>query len=176
MHLPEVQLRESAVLVPLFLKEGQPSLLFTKRPMNLRTHAGQISFPGGGRDEADESLLVTALREAHEEIGLAPHQVKVLGRLDELPTPSMFRITPYVGMIPQDFQSNTSSEVEEVFHVPLRALLDTSIQRTENRRVMNRDHRVYYFDVGPHTIWGATGHMVKQLLTLLASLSATQEL
>jgi 8-oxo-dGTP pyrophosphatase MutT (NUDIX family) len=176
VNLPGVELRESAVLVPLFFRGSEPHALFTRRPMTLRHHAGQISFPGGGRDAHDESLLHTALREAHEEVGIVAREVLVLGRLDELPTPTYFRISPFVGAVSGEGRWRSSSEVEELIEVPLRAFLEPARQRTEVREVMGRGHEVYYYDVGPHTIWGATAHMVRELMNILVDLPAAQEL
>src|SRR5437667_5720121 len=89
-------MKPSSVLVPLFLKDGEYHMLFTRRTDHLRNHPGQISFPGGRRDETDASLLETALREAEEELGLMRGDVKVLGELDDMFTATQYRITPFV--------------------------------------------------------------------------------
>lgn len=167
---PGVELRASAVLVPLFLREGKVHAVFTRRPMHLRTHAGQISFPGGSRDDTDASLEATALREAQEEIGLRPELVRLLGPLDEIATPTMFRISPYVGVIPEDLTFSLSSEVEEILEVPLHALMDKTCQRVEMRSFFDREFEVHYFHHGSHTIWGATGRIVNDLLKVVANL------
>src|SRR5262249_13254177 len=102
LHLPEVELRESAVLVPFLVREEEPRLVFTVRPAYLRRHAGQVAFPGGARDPEDATPLHTALRELREELGVPERSVEVLGALDEIPTTSEFRVVPYVGVLKPD--------------------------------------------------------------------------
>lgn len=172
-----VKLRESAVLVPLFSREGVPYALLTKRPHTLRTHAGQISFPGGSRDPEDATPLHTALRETHEELGLPPEHVEVLGMLDEVPTLTGFRITPFVGVIPSGFDFKPSAaEVAELLEVPLAFLMDPRKRRTERRRVADREYDLYFYDYGEHVIWGATAHILNNLLQLAGDLPALQRL
>lgn len=173
VHLPGVALKESAVLVPLFVRGGAVHVVFTKRPETLRQHPGQISFPGGGRESVDATPLHTALRETREELGIAPEQVRVLGRLDELPTITEYLIIPYVGVIPPDVvYVQSQEEVEEVIEVPLEHLLDTSHQRTERRRVLAQDRDIYFYDFGRHVIWGATAQILRNLLTIAKDLPA----
>jgi 8-oxo-dGTP pyrophosphatase MutT (NUDIX family) len=174
LNLPGLALRESAVLAPLFMREGVPCALFTRRPMTLRTHAGQISFPGGGRDAADATLLHTALRETHEELGIPPDRVEVLGMLDEIPTITEYRITPFVGVIPGDFKYVPSFEVEEVIEVPLAHLLDPAIHRTERWQVLGEERDVYFYDYGPHHIWGATARILRTFLQRIGGPSALE--
>lgn len=169
--LPGVTLRESAVLVPLFLRDGQPHLVLTRRPQSLRRHAGQISFPGGATDPQDRSALETALRETHEELGLAPSQVEVLGSLSEIPTITSFRIRPFVGVISGEVSYRPNpEEIDEVIEAPLRALVDPGIHRVESVRVMGADHPVHYYQHGPHLIWGATARILRDLLEIGAML------
>lgn len=170
-------LRESAILAPLFVREGQAHLLFTRRPVGLRTHGGQISFPGGARDEEDPTPLHTALREAEEELGIPPREVTVLGLLDELPTITQFRIAPFVGVIPGDLAYRPSpEEIDEIIEVPLRHLLDPSIHRVERWGEGPEQHDVYFYDYGPHVIWGATARIVKDLLAVVRELPAARHL
>ena len=176
-HLPGVTLRESAVLVPLFLREGAPYALFTKRPTTLRQHAGQISFPGGSRDPEDASPLHTALRETREELGLPETHVEVLGMLDEIPTLTGFRIVPFVGAIPPDFAYVPSeAEVSEVIEVPLSHLMNPGFRRKERRKWNDREYDLYFYDYGEHIIWGATAHILTDLLQLAAELPALKRL
>ena len=171
LDLAGATLRESAVLVPLFLRGGEPHLVFTRRPESLRRHGGQISFPGGARDLDDLSAMETALREAHEELGLAPAQVEVLGTLNETPTNTSFRIQPFVGVIPGDVVYRPSlEEIDEVIEAPLRALVDPSIYRVESVRVQGTDHDVHYYQHGPHLIWGATARILRDLLEVSSTL------
>jgi 8-oxo-dGTP pyrophosphatase MutT (NUDIX family) len=174
LALPGPQLRESAVLAPLFLREGEPWLLFTKRPTTLRRHAGQISFPGGARDEEDSTPLHTALRETAEELGIPPEKVEVLGMLDEIPTITSFRIVPFVGAIPADLALRPSpEEIAELIEVPVRALLAPSLPRVEMWNVMEKEREVYFYDYGAHVIWGATARILKDLLAILRELTAS---
>jgi len=158
-------MREAAVLVPLFEREGVPHVLFTRRPSHLRHHADQFSFPGGGRDTEDATPLHTALREADEELGIPPHAVTVLGQLDEVPTTTQFRIAPFVGHVPASLPFRPSPhEVAEVFEVPLRHLLAPGVHRTEKHEAAGRVWDVDFYPWGPHTIWGATARIVRNLL------------
>jgi 8-oxo-dGTP pyrophosphatase MutT (NUDIX family) len=173
LTLPSVTLRESAVLAPVRVRAGVPELLFTRRPSTLRHHAGQISFPGGARDGSDPSALATALREVEEELGVAPSAVEVLGPLDEIPTPSGFRIAPFVGRLASDAALvPNGSEVDEVIIVPLAQLFAPGLPRTEQRHVFGRGWDVYFYELGSLVIWGATAHILRGLLFELAKLPA----
>jgi 8-oxo-dGTP pyrophosphatase MutT (NUDIX family) len=177
LNLPGVELRESAVLVPLVERGGEPHLLFTRRPKTLRSHAGQFSFPGGGRDEADATPLHTALRESWEELGIPPERVEVLGMLDELPTITRFRIAPFVGVIPSDLTlCPCREEVDLVLEVSLRQLLRPGMPRREVWSYGGESHEVHFFDVGEHVIWGATARIVANLLERIGDLSSLREL
>jgi 8-oxo-dGTP pyrophosphatase MutT (NUDIX family) len=164
LDLPGVPLRESSVLLPLRLHGSEPHLIFTVRPQSLRNHAGQISFPGGARDAADETPQHVALREAEEELGIPRHQVRVLGQLDEVATPA-FRVVPFVGLVPADLPLDPSpDEVAQVFEAPLRALLAPGVHRTELRSYGGRSWEIDFYPYGPHTIWGATGRILRNFL------------
>lgn len=161
-------LKPAAVLVPLFVKEGEHHLLFTKRTDNLRNHPGQISFPGGRHDDTDESLLATALRETEEEIGLKREHVEVLGELDDMMTITQYRITPYVGVIPYpyQFQPNTM-EIERIIEVPIKLFLEPQRLEIQQRAVFKNTVDVYYYHVADEPIWGATARIVKHLLEVI---------
>ena len=179
VYLPGITLKESSVLAPLLFESGVPHLLFTRRPMHLRSHPGQISFPGGGRDAADATPLHTALREAEEELGLAASSVEVLGQLDELPTPTGYRVRPFVGLLrgPVVLSPN-EEEVAEVLRVPLPVLLDPARRRTELHSVpmLPMPVEVDYIDTGSHVIWGATARILRNLFELSAGLPAFEAL
>jgi 8-oxo-dGTP pyrophosphatase MutT (NUDIX family) len=167
LNLPGLELREAAVLVPLFLREGRPHALFTRRPHTLRTHAGQISFPGGARDPTDPTPLHSALRESHEELGIPPERVEVLGMLDEIPTITQFRVAPFVGVIPGDLvYAPSAEEIAEIIEAPLEVLADPSLQRTERRWVWDQEREIYFFHYEAHVIWGATARILRNLLAL----------
>lgn len=177
LNLPGLELREASVLVPLFERGGEPWALFTKRPATLRSHAGQISFPGGSRDASDETPLHTALREAWEEMGIPPERVDVLVMLDEMPTVTQFRIQPFVGVIPGDLQYVPNpAEIELIIEVPLRQLLHPDVPRKELWRRNGKDHLVYFFDYGPHVIWGATARILVDLFERASGLPAFEAL
>lgn len=177
LNLPGLELREAAVLVPLFERDGEPWVLFTKRPATLRSHAGQISFPGGARDPADETPLHAALREAWEEVGIPRERVHVLGMLDEMPTITQFRVQPFVGVIPGDLEYQPSAdEIDVIIEVPLSHLLRPETPRTEQWRHQDEEHTVYFFDYGEHVIWGATARMVVDLFDRAAGLPSFEAL
>jgi len=176
LNLPGLVLREASVLIPLFFREGAPHVLFTKRTESLRNHAGQISFPGGARDESDPTPLHTALRETHEELGIPPHQIEVLGLLDEIPTITQFRVVPFVGVIPSNFPYlANSAEIEQIIEVPIAHLLKPEIQRMQVREVFGGEREIYFYDYREHVIWGATARMLRNLLQIIASLPSKPE-
>jgi 8-oxo-dGTP pyrophosphatase MutT (NUDIX family) len=161
----------AAVLVPLFLagEEGEPHLVLTRRRADLKSHAGEISFPGGRRDSEDADLAATALREAEEEIGLAPAEVKLLG---ELPPTSTFAtnylIHPFVGLIPQGVAWRLSPrEVDAVLELPLQALRESRTRTRLERRGISFETDAFLVD--EHLIWGATARILEDLLGELAS-------
>ncbi len=162
------RLKRAAVLIPLFKKNGEYHILFTRRTEKVEHHKGQISFPGGRQDEQDGDLLTTALREAQEEMGINREDVRLLGELDDICTTSDYCVAPYVGLIPYPypFQVNRA-EIEEVIEVPVSVLLDERRVREEIHAIDGQVMPVYaYRDQGP-TIWGATARILKQLLDLL---------
>ena len=160
----------AAVLVPLFKKGEDCHLLFTKRSDQVKYHKGEISFPGGVVDEEDLELVNTALREAHEEIGLKKNDVQIIGILDDIVTITQFIVTPIVGLFPYPYPFKVSEvEIAELIEVPLSSLLDagcfgeTEIIRGRQKKV------VYAYQYGKHTIWGATARILKQFLDLILS-------
>ncbi len=165
--------RPSAVLVPLFAgTDGAPHLLFTERSRALARHSGEISFPGGKRDPGDPSLLATALREAHEEIGLAPERAAILGILPPVFTVvSNYVITPYVAQIQGSLADIAPAvnplEVASVIDAPLAELAAPDIMHTEQWERRGQRVTVHFYQFGPHRIWGATGYILTQFLTLL---------
>ncbi|KAI8929304.1 NUDIX hydrolase domain-like protein [Entophlyctis helioformis] len=158
---------EAAVLVPLCTVFGTPSILFTLRSASLRDHTSEVSFPGGGRDLVDASLLATALRETHEEIGVDPATVRVLGEHLAVPNkPTTKRVTPFVGFLgetgdPSAMAFNTD-EVAQVFAVSMAHLLDPANREVENFRGLGVD--ISSWPVGDHRIWGLTAFILDQFL------------
>jgi len=156
---------KAAVLVPLYEHEGALHAVFTRRHSDLRSHAGEISFPGGRRDQADADLLSTALREAEEEIGLPPAAVSVLGALCPTPTVATnFGVYPFVGLIEAGREWTLSPrEVDEVLELRLSDLRAASTRR----RLLHRGipFRSVVYDVSEAAvIWGATARIVADLL------------
>ncbi len=168
--------RAAAVLIPIVARP-EPSLILTLRTNTLPSHRGQISFPGGSIDPGDASAVAAALREAHEEIGLDPVQVGVLGELDSMPTyVTGYVITPIVGWIDsQPSLEPNPAEVAEVLTVPLSQLTD-SMRRGPGFEHGGRAYPTEAWLYGDHVIWGVTARLLRTFLTLLASLGLAAEL
>jgi 8-oxo-dGTP pyrophosphatase MutT (NUDIX family) len=163
---------DAAVLVPLYLQDGALHAVFTRRRDDLRRHPGEISFPGGRYDEGERDLIATALREAEEEIGLAPSEVEILGALQPTPTIATgYAVYPFVGMIePGRSWTVNAREVSEVIELPLPALLAGYGRRRLIRRGV--PIRTDTYVVGDHLIWGATARILSDLFDRVASLLA----
>jgi len=162
--------RNASVLITLFNEKNETYISFIRRASTLRAHSGEIAFPGGAADVSDVSLIVTALREAQEEIGLAPSRAEVLGIMPPVFTVvSNFLITPVVAYLPEGpgtLQLQVS-EVAQIIFLPLQGLADPSIYHTEQWVRDDVAHTVYFFDYGSYRIWGATARMLSMLLELL---------
>jgi 8-oxo-dGTP pyrophosphatase MutT (NUDIX family) len=158
---------DAAVLLPLYGWPDNPGLIFTERRADLRRHAGEISFPGGRKDDADTDLATTALREAHEEIGLDPSRVD-LG--EQLPTTGTFvtgyRIHPFVGRIPHPAELDLTPNPAEVETV-LTFSLDVLREGYEMRRLIRRGVPIHTptYEVEGHLIWGATARILGDFLS-----------
>lgn len=161
------QRREAAVLVPVLDRNGESQMLFTKRAEHLSDHPGQMSYPGGGREPEDQSLVQTAKREANEEIGLQPEEVSVVGRLDDIRTITKYSVRPFVSRIPAREYQPGDGEVAEIAILSLDALMDRENYHSERREhPYYGDIRLHYFYVDGYTVWGATGRMLVQFLEL----------
>jgi 8-oxo-dGTP pyrophosphatase MutT (NUDIX family) len=157
--------REAAVLVPLFVgADDSLHAVFTERRADLRSHAGEISFPGGGRDDTDADLQATALRECHEELGLPPDAVEIVGALRPTPTfVTDYAIYPFVGLIEPGFAwVPQEREVARVLELPLDAVRAGHGKRRLVRRGV--PFRTDTYETGGHLIWGATARIVADLL------------
>jgi 8-oxo-dGTP pyrophosphatase MutT (NUDIX family) len=165
--------RDAAVLVPLFeAAPGDLHAVFTRRHDELRRHAGEISFPGGRRDEG-EALIDTALREAHEEIGLPRAEVRLLGALPPTPTfVTNFAIYPFVGLIRAGIEwALAHAEVAEVLELSLDDLHAGRGQRRLVRRGI--PFRTPTYEAGGHVIWGATARILETLFERLDGATRT---
>lgn len=172
MAPPEDGCRRAAVLVPILLEPEGAYVVYTVRKGHLQDHAGQISFPGGGVEPGDESLLATALRETEEEINVPPELVEVAGELEDLYiAPSNFLVKPYVGLLPPGTELVIApEEVEAVFEVPVRELMSPGVLRTVPWEREGRLYKVPVFAVEGEPrreIWGATAAMTGGLLARL---------
>ncbi|HEX5910661.1 MAG TPA: CoA pyrophosphatase [Thermoleophilaceae bacterium] len=161
---------DAAVLIPLYERDGELGTVFTERRHDLSKHAGEISFPGGRQDEPDEDLRRTALREAHEEIGLAAETVELVGALPPVGTfVTGYRVYPFVGLIgPEQAWTLQETEVEKVLEFSLAQL----VAGHEMKRLVRKGVPIKTptYTVDDTLVWGATGRIVQHLLERLAPL------
>ena len=159
--------KRAAVLVPLYVDAGELWTVLTRRTEDLPTHKNQIAFPGG-RAEQGESPWETAVREAQEEVGFVPQTVVRLGSLDELETPSGFRIVPCVGAVPAGFVTRIQeAEIAEVFRVPLTALANPQLIEDRAVKIDGQERMLRVYHVGSRQIWGLTARIIQTLLERL---------
>jgi 8-oxo-dGTP pyrophosphatase MutT (NUDIX family) len=163
-----VQHRAAAVLIPI-TDRAEPGVILTQRPTWLRSHAGQVAFPGGKVDDTDENSIFAALREAEEELNIPPARVEVIGVADTYYSGSGFSITPVVGIIPPDLELQPNpQEVEDWFEVPLAFLLDPA-NSINKEASWNGQQRSYYdMQWGERRIWGVTAGIIANLVRRLA--------
>ena len=155
--------RRAAVLVGLIDRGDDFGVLLTLRPETMPSHAGQVAFPGG-RIEAGESALEAALREAHEEVGVDPATVRVLGQGDTYLTGSGFAIAPFVGLLPADYVPKPHErEVADVFETPLSFLMDAANHQRHEKEYRGVLRAYYAMPHNGRYIWGATAGMIKSL-------------
>jgi 8-oxo-dGTP pyrophosphatase MutT (NUDIX family) len=169
-HVEQTDASPAAVLILVSERDGEPHVVFTERTPHVEHHKGQVCFPGGACDDADDCLETTALRETFEEIGVQPTDVRIVGQLDDMVTISNFRVTPYVGMLttqPDYPFSINDYEVTQVVEVPLAYLMDERNMELEVRQHQGRQVLVPAFTYNGHRIWGATARMLHQFIELL---------
>jgi len=154
-------LKPAGVLIPIMERAASLSVLLTQRSAELKHHAGQVSFPGGRMEEHDQDVRVTALRETHEEVGIAPRHVSVIGYLGPMPTITGYAVTPVVGLVSDAADLVIDrTEVEFAFEVPLEFLLDEGNDRVVERRFHGRSIPMLEFQYEGQRIWGATAQML----------------
>jgi 8-oxo-dGTP pyrophosphatase MutT (NUDIX family) len=171
--------RSSAVLAPLYEHHGELHVVLTRRTWAMRSHSGEVSFPGGRRDDEDVDLWETALRESREEIALDTTTAECIGELDHLATVTSHSfIVPYVAALPGRPETTANpSEVSAVLHVPVAELLDPAIYREERWELpWAEDRPLFFFELVGDTVWGATGAMLRQLLGLATGTLARGQL
>jgi 8-oxo-dGTP pyrophosphatase MutT (NUDIX family) len=164
---------QASVLVPLVMRE-RPTVILTERTTHLSTHSGQVAFPGGRRDDTDSDAAHTALREAHEEIGLASELVEVIGHLPTYVTGSRFIITPVVGLVSPDYRLTLNAyEVADAFEVPLEFLMNPAHHRRHAVEWANARREWFsmpYMDgTNERFVWGATAGMLRNLYRFLSA-------
>ena len=158
---------EAAVLIPIVERNNGLKVILTKRSNNLKQHPGQVSFPGGKSEKTDKSLVATALRETKEEIGINNKNVEILGQLSKHVTITGFKITPFIGKIRTGFSTKIqTSEVSEIFEVPLSYLSNPKNFRVESVKWKGKKRFFYSIPYGPYYIWGATARILKNLADL----------
>jgi len=158
----------AAVLVPLVARGDALSVLLTQRTAHLKDHPGQVSFPGGRAEPGDRGVVDTALREVHEEIGVGPDLVRVVGYLEPQAVITGFAVTPVVGFVAADYSLELDAfEVEEAFEVPLDFLLEDRNVISVTRNVRGVEMGFYEFHYEGRRIWGATGIMLKRFIDLI---------
>jgi len=166
-------LRPAAVLVPIVDHGEAPTLLMTVRASHLRQHAGQISFPGGALEGIDADVVAGAIRETHEEVGIAEQFIQPIGFLTDLVVQSGFRITPVVAIVRPGFTlSPDSTEVADVFELPLGLALAIESYRAQQRMLREFEVDVWELPFGEYHIWGATAGILVNLCEVVSGAGA----
>lgn len=163
-HLSPDSLRKAAVLIPCVDRANGLSVILTKRAAHLKHHPGQISFPGGKFEPEDRCLSNTALREAQEEIGLKPSQVRLVGQLPPLTTISRFSITPFMSIVDANYRSKIdANEVESIFEVPANYLFNPQNLFMKRIHLKGTTHQIFAINYQKHFIWGVTAQIIQSL-------------
>lgn len=156
---------EAGVLVALTDNPFDPQLVLTQRAAQMNSHAGEVALPGGKRDPEDRDLLATALREAEEEIGLPPAEVRVIGPLSQVVSKHGLLVTPYLGVIPEQQRLVPNpDELDGLFRVPLRFFLEDSRHHTDHFTFKGQQFYVPSYEYQDYVIWGLTAYVIVELL------------
>lgn len=165
---PPILLKPAAVLIPILSRTEGATILLTQRTATLSSHAGQIAFPGGRADLEDGTVLSTALREAQEEVGLAPSKVHLLGKMNPYMTGSGYHITPVIGLIKPPVELIPSpDEVDEIFEVPMTFLMQGANYQRLEREWKGEKRQTYAIPYKTHYIWGVTAGILRTLYETL---------
>jgi len=154
-------LRRSAVKILLMEKNGQPHVLLTKRTEKVSTHKGQISFPGGGYDETDDSILDTAYRETFEEVGIPEENIDFIGQFDDYVSIFGHHVSCFIGSVPYPVEYRFSrDEIDDYIEAPLKLFADLKYDRIETYNHEGKDVAVYYYYFEGYEIWGLTARIL----------------
>ncbi len=175
-HIIE-EMPEAGILVPL-TRESDPSIILTRRAQHMNTHQGQVAFPGGKYDETDASLVHTALRECHEEIGVAPSQVEVLGPLSQVMSLHGIRVSPFVGLIDPGIKLRPNlEELDSIFKVPVSFFLNEEPVRRDRMTYKGLALSVpsydYHYEGERYEIWGLSAVVLVELMNIVFDASIT---
>jgi len=160
--------KPAGIILPFFNMNEEAHLLFTIRTDEVEHHKGQVSFPGGAREEQDRSLQETALRETYEEVGIPQEIVNVIGQLDDFPTITDFLVTPFVATIPYPYPHRINTgEVAEILEVPLDLFLNDNAFEMKEKKFGEVTYPVYYYYFEHAVIWGVTGFIINRFIELV---------
>jgi len=173
-HQPKIisaQLPEAGILVPVTRNTSDPSIILTRRSQHLSTHKGQVAFPGGKFDEEDGSLMNTALRECHEEIGVGPQHVEIIGALSQVVSLHGIRVTPFVGLIDEDVPLTPNlDELDSIFQVPVSFLETAEPKRRDRMTYKGMALSVPSYDYSHqdelYEIWGLSAIVLVELVNV----------
>ena len=156
--------KRASVIIPLLEVECEVFVMLTQRSKRLRSHAGQVSFPGGKQDQRDANSLETAIRETHEEIGLPKEKIEIIGTLDQILSLHHYLVTPFVAIIPGDFVPiPNEDEIDAVFKVPLSFFMKNDQHWTEEFETPFAKVLAHHFEFEGFDIWGLTAKLILRL-------------
>ena len=161
IQIEKKSFKGSAVLIPLLYKDNEPYLLITKRTNKVATHKGEVSLPGGGIDPVDTTPLDTALRETHEEVGIKPEDIAVLGEFDHFISIYGFHVYTFAGIIPYPYTLTIShDEIESYTEVPLSLFVEEKYDNVDYYTYEGIPYAIYYYQYNGYTIWGLTARIL----------------
>ena len=160
----------AGVMVLLFQREEEYTVILNRRTRTVGHHKGEISFPGGRMEAGDEGLLDTALRETFEEMGISREKIQVLGRIDDMQTKTGYMIRPFVGVIDYPYNYRLSNEeVEEVLEMPVAGLFSPEYQRDEIRITGKKQDKAPVYVYEGNVVFGATARILHNLADIIAA-------